>query len=82
MAAFDRDYLSWRDRAVEPIVHQALHGLADTRDALEGVVSVGSWWDRTGQHDYDVALGASDHTGGPSPTHRRVVGTGSSNGSG
>lgn len=59
---FERDFSSWRGRAVEPLVHQALSRLAGREDErFAGVEEVGSWWDRRHAHEYDVA--AADRHG-------------------
>ncbi|MGI9016130.1 MAG: ATP-binding protein [Euzebya sp.] len=54
VAAFDRDFSSWRGRAVEPVIHDAISQQATTNGRLADVVTVGTWWDRTNQHEYDV----------------------------
>lgn len=53
-AAFERDWSSWRGRAVEPLVRDALVRLGATDDRLDGVESVLSWWTRDGQVEVDV----------------------------
>lgn len=55
VARFDRDYPSWRGRAIEPVVHGALNRLAaNAAGPFAGSETVGSWWDRTNQHEYDL----------------------------
>ncbi len=66
--AFDRDFASWRGRAVEPVIHDAVSRLSATDDRLTEIVNVGSWWDRTNQHEYDIV--GADRRG-----RVRVVGT-------
>ncbi|HUG85609.1 MAG TPA: ATP-binding protein [Euzebya sp.] len=61
VAAFERDFESWRGRAVEPLVHNAISRLASTSEILAGVETVGSWWDRTNEHEYDIV--AADRHG-------------------
>lgn len=52
--AYDRGYLPWRGRAIEPIVQGAVNRLAGLRGGgFSGVETVGSWWDRTNAHEYD-----------------------------
>jgi AAA+ ATPase superfamily predicted ATPase len=52
---YDRDYSSWRGKTIEPIVQEAVSRLARRDERLAGVGQVGAWWDRTGQHEYDIA---------------------------
>lgn len=62
-ARFDRDYGSWRGRAVEPLVHAAVDRLAARGDdRFADVEQVGSWWDRTGTHEFDVVTAARPGT--------------------
>ncbi|MEI2637499.1 MAG: DUF234 domain-containing protein [Microthrixaceae bacterium] len=52
---FDRDFESWRGRAIEPVVHAAVSRLAvDPTGRFAGMETVGSWWDRIGVHEFDV----------------------------
>jgi len=51
---FDRDWVSWRGRSVEPLVRSALLRIATTDDAWEGVENVLPWWTRDGQVEVDV----------------------------
>lgn len=54
-ARFDRDYSSWRGRAVEPVVHAAVARLAAGGDGRFGdVEQVGSWWERSNDHEVDL----------------------------
>lgn len=54
LARYDRDYRSWRGRAIEPVIHGAVNQLAaDPASGFAGAETVGSWWDRSG-HEYDV----------------------------
>lgn len=52
--SFGHDWTTWRGKAVEPLVHEALARLAPSLDILEGVHDVGSWWNRENTHEYDV----------------------------
>lgn len=61
-AAFERDWPSWRGRAVEPLVREALERLAATDDRLAGVESVLPWWTRDGQVEVDVAGASRERT--------------------
>ena len=61
-ARFDRDYGSWRGRAVEPVVHAAVDRLAAEGDVrFDDVEQVGSWWDRSNDHEFDLV--AADRAG-------------------
>jgi hypothetical protein len=51
---FDRDFASWRGRAIEPVAHDAVLRLARTDRPFEELVRVGAWWDRRGTHEYDI----------------------------
>lgn len=54
-ARFDRDYSSWRGRAVEPLVHAAVMRLAaGGDDRFADIEQVGSWWDRSNDHEFDL----------------------------
>ncbi|MFO8075912.1 MAG: AAA family ATPase [Egibacteraceae bacterium] len=57
---YDRDYPSWRGRAVEPLVHDAVARLARIDGRFADLEQVGAWWDRAGQHEYDLAGAAGD----------------------
>lgn len=60
LARYDRDHKSWRGRAIESVVHGAVNRLAaDPASGFAGVETVGSWWDRTNEHEYDVVT--TDH---------------------
>jgi AAA+ ATPase superfamily predicted ATPase len=52
---YDRDYSSWRGKTIEPVVHEAVSRLARLDERFDGLERVGAWWDRTGQHEYDIA---------------------------
>jgi AAA+ ATPase superfamily predicted ATPase len=55
LSRYDRDYPSWRGRAIEPVVHGAVHRLAaDPSSGFAGAETVGWWWDRTNEHEYDL----------------------------
>jgi uncharacterized protein len=61
---YDRDYSSWRGKTIEPLVHEAVSRLARIDDRFAGVEQVGAWWDRTNQHEYDIAASARAGTVG------------------
>jgi len=54
-ARFDRDFRSWRGRAVEPVVHAAITRLAAGGDGpFSDAERIGSWWDRRNAHEFDL----------------------------
>ena len=59
---FERDFASWRGKAIEPVVHEAVSRLAASDDRLGGVERVGAWWDRSSDHEFDVVGAARDGT--------------------
>jgi AAA+ ATPase superfamily predicted ATPase len=62
VAAFDRDWPSWRGVSVEPVVRSAFDRLALTDPALAGVEAVGSWWVRDGSVEVDVIASTDSAT--------------------
>jgi len=58
VAAFERGWSSWRGRAVEPLVHEAVSRLAPElppcAEAESGIA--GSWWTRDNSREYDIVL--------------------------
>ena len=46
VAAFDTGWTSWRGRAIEPHVNEALTRLGATHPELAGVQQAGPWWNR------------------------------------
>jgi AAA+ ATPase superfamily predicted ATPase len=53
--AFRRSWRSWRGRAIEPIVREAVLRLAPSlAGQLAGIESVNAWWERTGTHEFDL----------------------------
>jgi len=62
--AFRRSWPTWRGRAIEPIVREAVLRLAPSlAGPLAGIESVNAWWERTGTHEFDL-IGAG-HDGLP-----------------
>ncbi|MDP3713022.1 MAG: ATP-binding protein [Mycobacteriales bacterium] len=57
IAAFTRDWTTWRGTAVEPIVREALLRLGGRHPDLSGVESVGGWWNRENNPEVDLVLG-------------------------
>jgi AAA+ ATPase superfamily predicted ATPase len=56
---YERGWSSWRGKAIEPVVHEAVSRLARTEPEFAGVSRVGGWWERTGKHEVDV-VGADE----------------------
>jgi AAA+ ATPase superfamily predicted ATPase len=55
LTAFARSWDTWRGQAIEPIVRAAVLRLAPELDApFDSIESVGGWWDRRGEHEYDI----------------------------
>ena len=61
-AGFERDWSSWRGRAIEPMVRESLERLATTDARLHGVESVHAWWTRDGRHEVDVVAADRERT--------------------
>lgn len=61
-ATFRRDWPSWRGRAIEPVVRQALERLAIHDGRLADIESIRPWWTRDGQVEVDVAGTGRDRT--------------------
>ena len=57
---FERDFASWRGKAIEPVVHEAVSRLAASDQRLGGLERVGAWWDRSNTHEFDVVGAARD----------------------
>ena len=51
---FVRDFPSWRGKAIEPVIQEAVSRLSRSDPQLSGLVTVGGWWNRTGDHEYDL----------------------------
>jgi AAA+ ATPase superfamily predicted ATPase len=61
VAAFQRSWPSWRGRAIEPIVREAVLRLAPaTVGPLKAIESVNPWWERTGAHEFDLVGAGHD----------------------
>jgi hypothetical protein len=60
--AFRRSWASWRGKAIEPIVREAVLRLAvpDRAGALTGIESVNAWWERSGTHEFDLVGAGHD----------------------
>ncbi|WP_037574715.1 ATP-binding protein [Phaeacidiphilus oryzae] len=65
VSRFARGWASWRGRAVEPLLHEAVSRLAADRaerstDQPEAEAGeVGSWWNRDNSREYDVVIAAA-----------------------
>ncbi|MFE2377965.1 ATP-binding protein [Streptomyces sp. NPDC059398] len=57
--AFDRGWASWRGRAVEPLVQDAVSRLSLGTPGLESAGRAGSWWNRDNSVEYDIVLPAA-----------------------
>jgi AAA+ ATPase superfamily predicted ATPase len=62
VAAFDRDWSSWRGRTVEPVVREALTRLGRTDPRLAGVEQVLPWWTRDGRVEVDVVATTAERS--------------------
>ena len=55
VAAFRRSWPSWRGRAIEPIVREAVLRLAPGMSGPSAAIeSVDPWWERSGTHEFDL----------------------------
>jgi AAA+ ATPase superfamily predicted ATPase len=54
VAAFKRDWATWRDDAIGPVVREAVLRLAADGGPLDGVEQVGNWWTRDSNFEFDV----------------------------
>lgn len=62
IAAFERDWSSWRGRSIEPVVREALQRLAPTDPHLSEVEAVRPWWVRDGSTEVDVVATTTSST--------------------
>jgi hypothetical protein len=56
VAGFEQGWPSWRGRAVEPVVREALWRAAPDVAPIAGATSVSGWWDRSGSVEIDIAV--------------------------
>jgi uncharacterized protein len=54
VGAFRRAWSTWRGKAIEPILRDALLRLAPRLAPLQAIESVDAWWDRTGAYEWDA----------------------------
>ena len=59
---FQRDWLSWRGRAIEPIVRESVSRLATSDERFAQVHNVAAWWTRDGATEVDVVAMGAQHT--------------------
>ena len=57
---FEAGWQSWRGRAIEPVVHDALTRLAATDARLSGSETVGAWWNRDNSVEVDAVARDAD----------------------
>lgn len=62
VAAFERDWQTWRGQSIEPVVRESLLRLARTDSRLRGVESVLPWWTRASDVEVDVVASGSETT--------------------
>ena len=62
LKSFRGSWSTWRGKAIEPMMRDAVLRLAPGLPApCDTIESVGGWWDRTGAHEYDLlGLGGDD----------------------
>lgn len=55
LRSFRGSWSTWRGKAIEPTIRDAVLRLAPGLPApFDSIESVGGWWDRTGAHEYDL----------------------------
>lgn len=62
VAAFTRDWETWRGQSVEPVVRDALRRLARDDARLPDVEDVQAWWVRTNEVEVDVVARTATRT--------------------
>jgi hypothetical protein len=63
LTAFSSGWSTWRGKAIEPIVRDGVLRLAPHLDTpFDSIESVGGWWDRRGEHEYDIVGSARGST--------------------
>ena len=61
VTALDASWASWRGRAIEPHVNEALTRLGATHPELAGVQQAGAWWTRDNSVEVDVVARTSEN---------------------
>lgn len=62
LRSFRESWPSWRGKAIEPLVREAVIRLAPSLPSpYDTIEAVGGWWDRTGRHEFDLV--GLDRTG-------------------
>lgn len=59
IAAFERDWASWRGQAIEPVVRESVLRLAAHDERLADVEVVAPWWTRDGSVEVDVVAASA-----------------------
>ena len=55
LTAFSNGWTAWRGKAIEPVVREGMLRLAPRLDPpFDSIESVGGWWNRRGEHEYDI----------------------------
>lgn len=60
VTAFEATWSSWRGRAIEPHVNEALTRLGATHPELTGVQRAGAWWTRDNSLEVDIVARTAD----------------------
>ncbi len=61
IGTFERDWSTWRGKAIEPVVHDAVFRLAGSHPSLTTITEVGSWWNRSNSREYDIVAADRGH---------------------
>jgi hypothetical protein len=61
VAAFGASWASWRGRAIEPHVNEALTRLGATHPELAGVQQAGAWWNRDNSLEVDIVARTAEN---------------------
>ena len=61
VAAFDASWASWRGRAIEPHVNEALTRLGATHPELAGVQQAGAWWNRDNSLEVEIVARTAEN---------------------
>lgn len=59
---FERDWPSWRGRTIEPLIRESLAKHLARTSEFRDVVTVGTWWNRTGTTEVDIVAASLDKT--------------------
>lgn len=61
VSAFHAGWASWRGRAIEPHVNEALTRLGATHPELSGVQQAGAWWNRDNSLEVDIVARTAEN---------------------